>query len=118
VKLGSQRTNFSLGNAQGLARRGKLPERKSGEKKPAHCAGFQGLEVNVFCVAEKYRRGAISGGKSQSLLNDLDPLLQGLHPVLKLAVRKLDEGSRLKGFMLNFRIEVPDLLAKGLQPLA
>ncbi len=48
-----------------------------------------------------YEKRDNSGGKSEAVFDDLDPLLQGFDPVLKLALGKLHMGAGFKEFMLH-----------------
>jgi hypothetical protein len=67
---------------------------------------------------EKYKRkDNNSVGTAEALLDELDPLLQGFHPVLKLAVGKLYQGLQFKGFVLEHLPKSRLPLAKALEPL-
>jgi hypothetical protein len=90
-----------------------LPGRSSREKEARLAGGaFEDWEA-VLSVRVKIERGdGNSDTQSQPLLDEVDSLLLGLRPVFKLAVGKLDQRSRLKGFMNDSCLHVLDLLAK------
>ena len=74
------------------------------------------LEPGPGLDFQNSRSGNDSAGEAETLLDDLHSLFQRLHPVLKLAVRKLHEGAGLKEFVLHACRQPVDSLMKSLVP--